>query len=193
MGIENKEDRRVRKTKKALREGLIELLNEKSIQNITIRELTDKVDIHRSTFYANFTDVYELYGHVEDSILQEISDIISADNNFEPNIFFRDLLEYINSNRQISRLFFGGNTSAAFFERLTGLLKNACIDCWCKEYSISSISEEMDYYVQFCLSGWLGAIGLWVARDFAYQMEALVNILSDMDASIGKVFGKTFS
>ena len=64
MGIENKEDRRVRKTKKALREGLIELLNEKSIQSITVRELTDKVDIHRSTFYANFKDVYELYNHV---------------------------------------------------------------------------------------------------------------------------------
>ena len=193
MSIENKEDSRVRKTKKALREGLLELLNEKSIQNITVKELTDKVDIHRSTFYANFKDVYELYNHVEDNIIQEISDIISIDYNFKPNIFFSDLLEYINKNRQISRLFFGGNISAAFFERLTGLFKNACIDCWCEEYSIVSTTEEMDYYVQFCLSGWLGAIGMWVSRDFEYPMEILVRTLSDIDFSVGKVFGSKFS
>jgi len=193
MSIENKEDRRVRKTKKALREALIELLNEKNIQNITVKELTDKADIHRSTFYANFKDVYELYNHVEDSIIQEISDIISIDYNFKLDIFFNDLIEYINKNRHISRLFFGGNISAAFFERLTSLFKNACIDCWCKEYGITSISEEMDYYVQFCLSGWLGAIGMWVSRDFEYPLGTLVNMLSDIDASVGKVFGGKFS
>jgi len=61
MDIEQKEDRRVRKTKKALREGLAELLTQKSIQKITVRELTDKVDIHRSTFYANYEDIYDLF------------------------------------------------------------------------------------------------------------------------------------
>ena len=53
MNIDIKEDRRVRKTKKALRESLAELLAEKSIQYISVRELTDKADVHRSTFYAN--------------------------------------------------------------------------------------------------------------------------------------------
>ena len=190
MGIENKEDRRVRKTKKALREGLVELLNEKSIQNITVKELTDKVDIHRSTFYVNFKDVYDLYSHVEDNIIQEISDIVST---FTPNIFFNGLLDYISKNRQVSRLFFGGNTSAAFCERLTCLFKNACIDCWCKEYNIANISAEMDYYVQFCLSGGLGVIGMWVAKDFEYPMETLVKMLSDIDSSIGSVFQDRFS
>ena len=76
MGTNLKEDRRVRKTKKALREGLAELLVEKSLQNITVRELTDKVDVHRSTFYANFEDIYDLYNQMEDVVIQEISDIL---------------------------------------------------------------------------------------------------------------------
>jgi len=193
MSTENKEDRRVRKTKKALREGLIELLSEKSIQNITVRELTDRVDIHRSTFYANFKDIYELYSHVEDNIIQEISDIVSKDYDFKPEILFNALLDYINKNRQISRLFFGGNIGAAFSERLIGLFKSACIDCWCKEYGIASAPKEMDYYIQFCLSGWLGAVGMWVSRDFEYPPETLVNILSDIDAGSGKAFGRKFS
>jgi len=190
---EIKEDRRVRKTKKALREGLIELLNEKNIQNITIKELTDKVDVHRSTFYANFKDVYELYSHTEDNIIEEIEDIISVDCTFKPHIFFNGLLAYINKNKQISRLFFGGNISTDFFERLTGLFKKACIDAWCKEYSVTSVTEEIDYYVQFCLSGGLGVIRMWVTRDFEYPMEKLVEMLSEIDSSVGKVFGGQFS
>jgi len=180
-------DRRVRKTKKALREGLIELLNEKSIQNVTVQELADKVDIHRSTFYANFKDVYELYSHVEDTIIQEISNIVLVDDNFTPNAFFNSLLGYISNNKQVSRLFFGGNTSSDFSERLTSLFKNACIDYWRNEFNVTNISNEMDYYGQFCLSGALGVIGMWVAKDFEYPIETLASMLSDIDAGVRTV------
>lgn len=192
MDIENKEDRRVRKTKKALRDGLVELLHEKSIQNITVRELTDRADVHRSTFYANFKDVYDLYNHLEDTIVQEISGIVPSDNSVKPIMLFKDLLEYINQNRQVSRLFFGGNINAVFFENLTGLFKTACLDCWCAEYNITNVTEEMDYYVQFYLSGCLGSIGLWVSRDFEYPLEALVKMLSEIDSNGGRLFGGKF-
>ena len=179
-------DRRVRKTKKALREGLAELLNEKSIQNITVRELTDKVDIHRSTFYANFKDIYELYNHLEDTIIQEIRDIASMDSTFTHRTFFEGLFEYILRNKQIARLFFGGNINAAFFERMIELLKASCMECWRKEYNIEGSSKELDYYVQFCLSGSLGVVGMWVSRNFEYPEEALVAMLGDVDAYFGK-------
>ena len=44
-------DRRVRKTKKILRECLTQLLKEKKIQDITVRELTEMADLNRGTFY----------------------------------------------------------------------------------------------------------------------------------------------
>ena len=45
-----KVDRRVRKTKSQLREGLARLMLQKSIKEITVKELVDEVDINRSTF-----------------------------------------------------------------------------------------------------------------------------------------------
>jgi len=186
--MDKKEDRRVRKTKKALREGMIELLNEKSIQNITVKELTDKADIHRSTFYANFGDVYELYSHMEDTIIQEISEIASIDCTFMSQVFYSGLLDYINSNKQVCRLFFSGNTSTIFFERLTSLFKNSCIDGWRKEYNVADTSKEMEYHIQFCLSGGIGVIGMWVSGDFEYPMEELVTMLANIDSNVGKLF-----
>jgi len=193
MHTENKEDRRVRKTKKVLRKGLIELLNEKSIQKITIRELTDKVDIHRSTFYANFNDIYDLYCHMEDTVVQEIIDIVSEDYAFNPYILWTKLVDYINRNRQLSRLFFSGNINTAFFERLIGLFKNMCIDCWRKEYHVTNTSDEMNYYAQYCLSGGLGIIGMWVSANFEYPADKLVTMLAEIDVNAGKMFGSKFS
>lgn len=40
-------DRRVRKTRAQLRQGLAELLKEKSLKEITVKELVEKVDINR--------------------------------------------------------------------------------------------------------------------------------------------------
>ena len=187
MKVEINEDRRVRKTKKALREGLAQLLNEKNLQHITVRELTDNVDIHRSTFYANFSDIYDLYSHLEDTIVNEISDIVSVDLVFKPTIFYRCLLEYISNNRQISRLFFSGAINSAFFDRIADLCKEACMDCWRDEYDLKGNSEELEYYVQFCIMGALGVIGLWVSRDFDCPIEKLVDMLVRIDTTCGKL------
>ena len=63
-----KEDRRVKKTEKALAEALSKLLVDKKIQNITIRELTETADLHRSTFYTHYTDIYDLYEKLENEL-----------------------------------------------------------------------------------------------------------------------------
>ena len=64
-----KVDRRVRKTKAALRAGLIKLMQEKSIREITVRELVDEVDINRSTFYLHYTDIYDMLNKIEEKSL----------------------------------------------------------------------------------------------------------------------------
>ena len=59
MGIEPV-DRRVRKTRRQLRECLITLLKEKKVQDITVGELTDMADLNRGTFYLHYKDVFDL-------------------------------------------------------------------------------------------------------------------------------------
>ena len=58
-------DSRVRRTKRLLRQGLTELLKEKSIKKITVRELSDRVDINRGTFYLHYKDIYDLVEQIE--------------------------------------------------------------------------------------------------------------------------------
>ena len=189
MKLEMKEDRRVRKTKRALREGLAELLIDKDIQNVTVRELTDKVDIHRSTFYANYTDIYDLYSQIEDIVVQEISDMFQEN----PQVFFHILFKYISDNRQVCRMFLGKNVSPTFDRRLTALFKEACLDCWHNQYGITGTADELEYYIQFYLSGCLAFVSKWAEGNFEHSAEELVRMFADIDDNFGKFIESKFT
>ena len=51
--MEKKTDRRVLRTRKMLLEGLTDLLKEKDIKDISVKELADYADINRCTFYLH--------------------------------------------------------------------------------------------------------------------------------------------
>ena len=71
-------DRRIRKTKNALKDGLIELMLEKSINDITVRELTEKVDLNRGTFYLHYKDIFDLLEKIEEELFEEFNKIMDA-------------------------------------------------------------------------------------------------------------------
>lgn len=70
------EDKRILKTKRNLKNTLIELLNEKTFEQITVKEICERSQTSRITFYTHFADKYELL----DSIFQEY--LASARNEY---------------------------------------------------------------------------------------------------------------
>ncbi len=54
-------DRRVQKTRKLLQDALIELVAEKGYEAVSIREILDKANVGRSTFYSHFEDIGPLH------------------------------------------------------------------------------------------------------------------------------------
>ncbi len=73
----NENDSRVRRTKKLIRQGLVELSKTKSISKITVKELTDRVEINRGTFYLHYKDVYDLVDSIEDELYNSFENLFS--------------------------------------------------------------------------------------------------------------------
>ena len=57
MNKAGEENRSVRNTKRRLRDGLLQLLDRKPINEISVKELTDLVDVNRGTFYFHYQDI----------------------------------------------------------------------------------------------------------------------------------------
>lgn len=94
-----KEDARIVRTKRDLANALEELLKEKSIEDISIKDITDRALISKNTFYNNFEDKNELlvflFERYERSLLEEVKPIL--DKTFYPTriITFKKALETI--------------------------------------------------------------------------------------------------
>ena len=72
----NNTDRRVKRTKKALRDALFELLENKSINEITVTELTTLADINRATFYFYYTDLIDMLQQIQNEAYEDFRHVI---------------------------------------------------------------------------------------------------------------------
>ncbi len=72
----NNNDRRVKRTKKALYEALLTLLEEKSINEITVTELTTLADVNRATFYFYYTDLIDMLQQIQNEAYDSFTEVI---------------------------------------------------------------------------------------------------------------------
>src|SRR5574344_1335446 len=88
-------DYRIRCTKCILREKLLEILNDKKIENITVTEICKKADINRATFYKYYKDNFDLLDTIKDDFAFELKSSITSDTKETiTNVF-----NVINSNK----------------------------------------------------------------------------------------------
>lgn len=86
----NDNDIRVKRTKKLIKKGLAELSKTKSISKITVKELTDHIEINRGTFYLHYKDIYELIEAIENELYDEFNKTISS---IAPNNLLKDPID----------------------------------------------------------------------------------------------------
>ena len=83
MNAKGDANRSVRQTKQRLYEALIHLLQQKSLREITVRELTELAGISRGTFYFHYADIYALMEQMESVQLARLESLM---DNLIPNI-----------------------------------------------------------------------------------------------------------
>lgn len=69
-------DRRTRKTQQAIHAAFAELLLDKNIKDITVKELCEKADINKSTFYLHYKDIYHCAECLMNSVVDKTIEII---------------------------------------------------------------------------------------------------------------------
>jgi AcrR family transcriptional regulator len=71
--MNDKKDRRSQRTRHLLSMAFVELLKEKGYSAITVRDLIERANIGRSTFYAHFRDKDDLFVHELDRVIEALS------------------------------------------------------------------------------------------------------------------------
>ncbi len=182
-GQEKKEDRRVRRTKKLLVQALTELMQQKQVKEITVRELTDLADMNRGTFYLYYKDIYDMLDRIEDSLFNGLNDILDRHGEdvaaLEPGAILPDLLRFIQENREMVQVLLSPHGDMNFLHRLNGVLREKCLR-YLKRTEPVAKEDTFDYQYSFLVFGTAGLIRAWVNRDCAESPEEMGRLADEM-------------
>lgn len=193
--MEKKVDRRVIKTRRQLKKGLAALMKEKSVNQITVKELVEEVDINRSTFYLHFKDIQDLLREIEENMEAQIKRAIEehpiVSGNENAFYFIEDMFLVLDEEREISKALIGPNGDMGFIHRIERIIKENSRGTL--EKMFPGKKEDLKYFYAFCLSGCLGLVKVWLNEGEEKSPEEMAQMTFNMIANAKDAFCQTAS
>ena len=188
-------DRRVRKSKEALKNSLIELMREKPVNNITVKELVTRADLNRSTFYNYYSDIPDMLSKLEDELYNEFLYTLEAhipkkekvvDVSKGGHKFIEDMCSVIKNNYEFCKCIFSKNGDLNFLFKLEEMIENN-LKNQLREIFDGKI-DHLTYVYSFFKSGYIGILKEWMKGGCVESSEEIANITYDLIKSIIDTF-----
>lgn len=189
--MSEKVDRRIAKTKKALKTALAELLEKKDLHSISIKELTDLADIHRGTFYTHFQDIYDLFEQIENEVFDKISAEMVFDPAHDYTRFFIFLFDFAEQNSTSFRILYSPHSPNNFHARFCSFFEENLINvCLADEKDITreTIPESWKYLTRYSSAGFISLLEMWIQSDFKYPKNELIALAKKIDTLIDTLY-----
>ena len=178
------EDRRITRSKRALRGALIALIEERGLDAITVNDLCERADLNRGTFYNHFHDKENLLTALENEVLAEVAllqarmqsvtlgDMLAFRVAGRPVPVLVDLFEYLRGESDFLRAVLGSGGDVRFGPRLReAVCENLVQNILHEKYRTNPTP-----YVAFYASAYLGIIARWVENGCPETPEEMARI-----------------
>lgn len=90
-------DKRVIRTKKAIKSALFRIMEEKDISSISISELTQEANINRRTFYTHYRNITDILEEIEGDLVESLGVLVQGIDLKAPRKSVNDLFIGLNS------------------------------------------------------------------------------------------------
>ena len=186
MRLHSEKDRRVQRTKQAIQDSMLTLLEEEPINRISVSRLCQLAGINRSTFYTYFADPEDLLIHIEEELVREIQDRMGS---FSGESYLSQLvlsLSYtMNQHQRLCAILFSRHCDTAFLDRMILLIQERVLEEWGGQHGLSPVQKEMLY--TFVARGCVGVVEHWAASGFMQPPEEVATLLERFSCSVTRM------
>jgi AcrR family transcriptional regulator len=113
---------RVRRTQKLLREALVELIEERGFEALTIGELTERAMVSRAAFYRNYQDKYDLVEQIFEEAMSALLNAVADLGREHPAEIWVKFFEHIAHYERLYRALLGSSGSPWFMRKMRASL-----------------------------------------------------------------------
>lgn len=181
---ESRPDHRIRVTKMLIRRAFTELLHQKPVQNISVKELCACAGINRGTFYTHYTDIYDLLEKMEQDMTadfrQALEPLLETEpGDLTPVKITAKVFQCLKDNADICTVTLGDHGDKAFALRLLNLGREKCLETYLK-YFEGATPGQIEYYYAFVSAGCIGLLQKWLEEGMTASAQEMATMAEDI-------------
>ena len=164
-------------TRQAIMYSLLKLLQEKSIDKITVKDICELCEINRNTFYYYYSDIYQV---LEELLKFETEKSLKEDQKYES--FYEDFLKryhlIIEYKKAVYNLYNSKNRDLIlkYFQDITEDFVEKYVYKEVKGKKL--LPEDIKFIIDFYSSSMIGNIFRWMRKGMQEKQEQLIYKLS---------------
>ena len=179
---QRKTDRRVIKTKKAIRTAFAKALSEKNIDKITIKDIADKADINRKTFYNYYDGVYQLVDEIEDELVSNLEEA-TKDLKFDdilrnPKKMFERIAEIMSSDLEFYGYLMKMDNNVHLAVKIITLMENKIKESVAGRRQVDPV--KLDIAVNYAVTGMVSSFRNWFNSDRKLSLDEVSELVSEL-------------
>lgn len=186
---QNGEDLRVRRTRLMLQKALIELTIEKGFADVTVRDISERAMVNRSTFYRHYQDKYDLMTQYIEEVIGlirvEDATLTPANDEEGPSAGVIRILRHVRSHADFYRVMLGKKGDPALcaqcFRQFIGEQMGHMLPM--ESTASSSGRPPMGLSVNYILHAGMGAILWWLENEQPCTPEQLAGWLDQFSTA----------
>lgn len=166
--------------------AMLELMNKTPFEKITVRLICENAGVNRSTFYAHYTDIYDMIEQMEANLQKELMNDYPTPGSVVPLSIesFLPFLEFIREHEEFYRITLKTRREFPLKQGFEPLW-NQVVKPLCLKAGITSENEMLLYFVGF-QAGFTMILKYWVEHGCAESVETIAHIIQNTIPSVWK-------
>ena len=177
----NKIDKRIIKTKTAIKGALVRLLEKKKVEDISIVELTSLANVNRKTFYLHYSDVDSVIKEIENEFFSKMDKIIRS---YDFNLDKLDAYLYSITKTIIDDDYIHHIVTYTVYRRAIMLNVLKIINDHVNKNFNQNKSLNFQYILDYNMYGSVNLLYIWLLKDTSSKMS--IEELSALQAKLIK-------
>ena len=178
-----KTDLRVIKTKNLIYNTLIELMKDKTFEEIKVSEICARALVNRSTFYAHYEDKYEFLVDFLDTFKDSLTSYLDTNNNnLNTKEYYMEMLKllltHIEDKKNIYSAIMVNNRNGVMMDIISDVV-NKDIKKRVQESGLNKGTIPVDIVAKFYI-GAITNVGIEWITDNKYSREDILNYLEKL-------------
>ncbi|MBQ4156212.1 MAG: TetR/AcrR family transcriptional regulator [Clostridia bacterium] len=165
MNVKNNKRRKLSQEKQE--KAFVELLQSKDLKQITVSEIVEKAGVNRSTFYANYIDIYDLADKTREKLENDFSNLFADYDYFNERSGALKMFSHIKENQ----LFYNTYFKLCYDDKHLVSIYDE------KRAEKEHIDSNIKYHIEFFRNGLNAIIKLWLKNGCKETPEEMASVL----------------